>query len=60
MGNCPQCGEPTDTLYEGVCEECRGENQGRLAEFQRMFERWEGLTEKEKWAEIRRVLRGAV
>ena len=25
--DCPQCGEETETLHEGCCEDCREDNQ---------------------------------
>lgn len=48
MFNCPQCGEKTETLYEGYCEECRDERQNALNEHNAMFDFWEKCTDAEK------------
>ena len=48
MFNCPQCGEETETLHEGYCEECRDERQNALNEHNARFDFWEKCTDAEK------------
>ena len=48
MFNCPQCGEETETLHEGFCEECRDERQTTLDEHNARFNFWEKYTDAEK------------
>jgi hypothetical protein len=48
MYDCPQCGEETETLHEGVCETCREENQRRLNAHNASFDFWEKCTDAEK------------
>lgn len=55
--NCPQCGHPTDTLHEGVCEPCRQQNQCELDEFNARQDDWRQLSDKEKEARIKWAIR---
>lgn len=48
MSNCPQCGEETETLHEGYCEECRDERQRALNEHNASFDFWEKCTDAER------------
>ena len=57
MLNCPQCGNETETFREGVCGDCCDENQTRLDEHNASFDRWEGLSDRQRDVEIRRALR---
>ncbi len=57
--DCPQCGEPTDTLNEGCCEPCRIENQRQLDLHIASFDRWEGLSDAQRGIEIRNATRNA-
>lgn len=50
---CPQCGESTETLNEGCCEECRCQNQRRLNAHNISFDRWESLSDQEREQEIK-------
>ena len=53
MYDCPQCGEPTETLHEGYCEDCRDQNQRSLDEHNARFDWWEGLNDAERDEKIR-------
>ena len=53
--NCPQCGEPTETLHEGYCEFCRAENQNRLNIHNAQYDYWNKLTDDERWDQIRKA-----
>lgn len=55
--NCPQCGYETDTLNEGVCEECREQNQRELDDFNARQDEWDRLGEGEKDARIKQAMR---
>ena len=55
--DCLQCGESTTTLNEGCCEECRTENQQILDAHNASFDRWESLSEAERYAEIKHAMR---
>lgn len=46
--DCPQCGYPTDTLYEGHCRECCDENQLRLDLHNAELDQWERLSDRER------------
>ena len=51
---CPQCGEPTEQLHEGYCEECCNQNQYDLDCFNARHDWWNGLTRKQKDEAIKR------
>jgi len=51
---CPQCGSDVMELREGVCMDCCKENQRRLDEHNRQFDRWESLSDKQRDDEIQR------
>lgn len=55
---CPQCGEPTEMLCEGYCQDCRDERQAALDEHIARFDWWEGLTDPQRGEQIRRATRG--
>lgn len=38
--DCPQCGEETETLHEGFCEDCRKQNQEALDEHNYWHDRY--------------------
>ena len=46
--DCPQCGEPTETLHEGYCEDCCRDNQAALDAHNRAFDRWEKMSDNER------------
>lgn len=50
---CPQCGEDADEFQEGVCVDCRHENQERLDQHNWAYDRWSRMTDNERWDEIR-------
>ncbi len=54
MYDCPQCGEPTEELHEGYCEQCCHNNQQALDDFNREQDRWKRLTDEQRYDEIRR------
>ena len=56
MFDCPQCGEPTETLNEGYCEECRENNQRALDAHNARFDWWQGLTDAERAEQIKRAI----
>jgi len=56
--DCPACGEPTEVLVEGYCEECRDERQRELDEHNASYDRWQGMTDAQRDAEIRGAWRG--
>lgn len=51
--NCPQCGEPTETLHEGYCAECCSENQARLDAHNAAFDAWKKMTDAQRDTAIR-------
>ncbi len=53
MDDCPQCGEPTETFFEGYCEDCRDERQRVLDEHNARFNWWEKLSDAERDRHIR-------
>ena len=55
--DCPQCGDPTDTLHEGCCEQCRAGNQTALDHHNFQHDYWARLSAAEKDAEIKRASR---
>lgn len=54
--DCPGCGEPTPELREGYCPECLESRQYELDLHNARFDRWESLTDAERWAEIRSAI----
>lgn len=57
--DCPQCGEPTETLHEGYCADCCAENQAALDKHNAEFDAWEAMTPKQRDARIRDAIRKA-
>lgn len=57
MDDCPQCGEPTETLHEGYCHDCCEQNQRELDEHNFRHDWWGGLTAAEREAHIKNALR---
>ena len=57
--HCPQCGEPTETLYEGYCQECCNENQQALDEYNAAFDNWNRLTDQQRSQRIKDAIRNA-
>lgn len=55
--NCPQCGGITLTLHEGVCEECRQDNQSRIDVHFQEFERWRKMTNRQREDEISKAIK---
>jgi len=53
--HCPQCGEPTETLHEGYCEECCSDNQMRLDEHNARHDWWANMTDSERHAVMRKA-----
>jgi hypothetical protein len=52
---CPQCGDPTERLFEGYCEPCCTANQAALDEHNARFDWWESLTDRQRGDEIMRA-----
>lgn len=52
---CPRCGEPTETLHEGYCRECCEEGRRALDLHNITFDRWERMSDAQRWDEIRRA-----
>ena len=53
MYDCPQCGEETETLYEGYCEDCCTLNQTRLDLHNAEYDRWQSMSDAERNAAIK-------
>jgi len=53
MSYCPQCGEDTERLHEGYCEDCFNERQSELLLHNARFDWWESLSDKERDAQIK-------
>lgn len=51
--HCPQCGEPTERLHEGYCQECCEQNQRALDEHNARFDWWEKLSDDERERQIK-------
>lgn len=56
MFSCPQCACDTPTLHEGVCEECRMQNQSELDEHNVRFDQWQSMTDAERDTAIRNAM----
>lgn len=54
---CPQCGETTEALYEGYCEECCENNQRELDDHNASFDRWQAMSDQERGDKIRQASR---
>ena len=50
--DCPQCGEETETLHEGYCEECRIENSAAVHDHRHQFTEWESLSVEQRNGKI--------
>ncbi len=50
---CPQCGNDTDALPEGVCPECLQANQTALDLHLTEYDRWDRMTDKQREDAIR-------
>lgn len=50
---CPQCGQPTAELPDGVCQDCAEDNHHQLLLHILRAERWAKLTPAQREAEIR-------
>jgi len=50
---CPQCGDPTEALHEGYCEPCRDANQNALDLHNAEYDRWQGMTDRQRADEIK-------
>jgi hypothetical protein len=57
MFSCPGCGEDTETLYEGYCEECRDERQHALLLHQTEYDHWKRMSSEEREHAIRNACR---
>jgi hypothetical protein len=57
--DCPQCGEPTETLHEGYCAECCADNQSALDLHNAQHDDWQTLTDQQRDARIRDAVRFA-
>ena len=57
MFYCPQCGDDTETLNEGVCEPCRMDNQQFLDEHNAHYDEWRRLSPEERETGIRSAVR---
>lgn len=54
--DCPQCGCSTETLYEGYCDECAGENQRELDEHNALYDQWRDMSDEDRESAIRAAL----
>ena len=54
---CPDCGEPTEALYEGYCESCRDERQRELDEWNAAHDAWSDMSDAQRDRAIRRAMR---
>ncbi len=52
---CPQCGEDTESLYEGYCEDCCRQNQRELDSHNTCFDRWQSLSSEQREVEIKQA-----
>ncbi len=52
---CPGCGYGTDELHEGYCYECYTEQYEETFAHEFERKRWAGLTDAERWNEIKRA-----
>lgn len=55
--DCPGCGEPTPTLHEGYCEDCRRERQSRRDLHNAQYDQWQKMSAAEREAAIKRAVR---
>ncbi|MCW8988353.1 MAG: hypothetical protein OQK75_11870 [Gammaproteobacteria bacterium] len=53
---CPQCGERTEQLHEGYCEECCNENQVALDKHNAEYDHWNRLDSERREEEIKRSM----
>lgn len=53
---CPQCGEDTETLHEGYCEECCRENQAALDAHNASFAAWQRMSDVERDRAIKEAI----
>ncbi len=44
---CPQCGEETEQLVEGYCQDCANDNYAAIFEREWQQERWARMNEQE-------------
>ena len=51
---CPQCGEPTNELHEGFCEECYQQNQVELDLHNAEYDHWNRMSFEEREEAIKR------
>ena len=54
--DCPQCGEPTETIHEGYCAECCADNQAALDQHNAAFVAWQNMTDVQRDKAIRRAV----
>ena len=52
--HCPQCGEPTEELHEGYCEECCNENQAAIYKHNAEYDHWNRMDDDRREEAIRR------
>ena len=57
MFYCPHCGEDTETLNEGYCSDCSEELQNELDQHNFEYDRWQSLTDQERWEAIKFEIR---
>jgi hypothetical protein len=57
LWDCPQCGEGTDQLHEGYCQECCADNQRALDEHNEAHDRWQAMSQEQRDAAIKRAIR---
>jgi len=50
---CGQCGEITDSLHDGYCEQCYMENQQALDSHNHEYDHWNRLDNERREEEIR-------
>lgn len=54
---CPQCGDQTNTLYQGYCEECCESGQLALDQHNAGHDHWNNMTDGQREEAIRRAYR---
>lgn len=53
---CSLCGEHATEFQEGSCVECADFAQATLDQHNVAFDRWEGMTDRQRWDEIKRAM----
>jgi endogenous inhibitor of DNA gyrase (YacG/DUF329 family) len=54
---CPQCGDPTERLFEGYCEPCCEDNQRALDLHNAEYDAWQAKSKVERGHAIKEAMR---